>query len=555
MRGLLLRAGVSPAVIGPAVIGLGVGLALAGGMTGPAWSAPPPPKTLVYCAEASPENFTPALNITGTSHDAALPVYEGLVAFEQGGTRVLPALAESWTISPDGLEYVFRLRRGVKMHSAPGFIPSRDFNADDVLFTFERQWKTDHPFHKVSGGAYDYFNDMGMPTLLKAVEKLDDYTVRFTLNAVEAPFLADLAMPFALIASAEYAGAMLAKGTPEKLDHQPVGTGPFQFVAYQKDAVIRYKAFDAHWGGRQPLDNLLFAITPDAAVRYAKLKAGECHVVPFPNPADLAAMRKDPAVRLVEQEGLNIGYVAFQTTKKPFDDERVRRALSMAVDRAAIVAAVYQGAGVVAKNPIPPTMWSYDETTRDIRYDPAKAKELLAEAGYPRGFETDLWAMPVQRPYNPNARRMAEMIQADFAHIGVRVKIVTYEWGEYRKRLQNGDHQMALFGWVGDNGDPDNFLHTLLGADAARIGGSNLAKWRHTEFNNLVTAAKRTTDIAERTHLYQRAQAIFAQEAPWIPVAHSVVYMALSPQVQNYRMDPFGLHKFAGVDLVRASGP
>lgn len=540
MMRFLLRAGTA----------LGVGLALAGGTTAAAAApAAAAPKTLAYCAAAGPESFNPALNVATAGHDAVLPVYEGLVAFEPGVGRAQPALAESWTISPDGLEYVFRLRRGVKMHSAPGFTPGRDFNADDVLFTFERQWKPEHPFYKVSGGGYQRFNDAGMPALLKAVEKLDDYTVRFTLNAAAAPFLADLAMPFALIGSAEYADALLAQKTPEKLDQQPVGTGPFQFVSYEKNATIRYRAFDAYRGGRQPLDNLVFVITPDAAVRYARLKTGECQVISSPNPADLAAMRQDPAVRLMEQAGLNVSYLAFQTAKKPFDDERVRRALTMAVDRAAIVAAVYQGAGVVAKNPIPPTMWSYDETTRDIRYDPAKAKELLAEAGYPRGFEADVWAMQGPQPHNPSARRTAEMIQADLSRIGVRARIVTYESGEHRRRVQNGDHQMAVSGWAGDNGDPDDVLYALLGADAAQAGGGNIARWRHAEFTGLATAARRSADVAERAHLYQRAQAIFAQEAPWLPLAHALTYVALSPQVRNYHMDPLGLHRFAGVDL------
>ncbi|WP_029007604.1 ABC transporter substrate-binding protein [Azospirillum halopraeferens] len=527
------------------LLGAGLGLVAAMVMAAPANAA----KTLVYCSEGSPENFNPQMNTTGTSFDVALPVYNNLVQFERGGTKVIPALAESWTVSDDGLVYTFKLRSGVKFHAGRDFSPSRDFNADDVLFSFNRMWLKDHPYHAVSGGEYDYFNDMAMPELLKSIEKVDDLTIRITLNTVEAPFIANLAMPFAAIFSAEYADALLKKGTPERLDHAPIGTGPFQFVAYQKDAVIRYKAFEQYWDGKQPIDNLVFAITPDAAVRYAKLKAGECHVVPYPNPADIAAMQQDPAITVMEQEGLNVGYFAFNTTKAPYDDVRVRRALNMAVDKKAIIEAVFQGAGKPAKNPIPPTMWSYNDTIQDYPYDPEKAKRLLAEAGFPNGFETDLWAMPVQRPYNPNAKRMAEMIQADLAKVGVRAKIVTMEWGEYRKRLQQGDHQTALFGWTGDNGDPDNFLHVLLGCEAARAGGSNVAKWCNEEFNNLVLQAKRTTDIAARTKLYQQAQVIFKEEAPWLPVAHSLVHMALSPKVVGYKMDPFGIHRFHGVDM------
>ena len=207
-------------------------------------------KSLVYCSEGSPENFTPAINTTGTSLDAARGVYNQLVEFERGTTNVIPGLAEKYTVSDDGKTITFNLRKGVKFHSNKDFKPTRDFNADDVLFSFERQWKADHPYHKVSGGAYDYFNDMGMPDLLKSIEKGDDYTVVMTLNEPNAPILANLAMDFATIQSAEYADYLMKKGTPEQFDQIPVGTGPFQFVDYQKDAVIRFKAFDDYWGGK-----------------------------------------------------------------------------------------------------------------------------------------------------------------------------------------------------------------------------------------------------------------------------------------------------------------
>ncbi len=330
---------------------------------------------------------------------------------------------------------------------------------------------------------------MSMPALIKSVDKSDDYTVRIVLNAPEAPFIANLAMDFASIHSSEYADKMMAAGTPNKVDLEPVGTGPFQLVNYQKDAVIRYKANPSYWRGKAPIDDLVFAITPDPSVRYAKLKAGECHVMPYPNPADIAAMRKDPDLNLMEQEGLNVGYLAFNTQKAPYTDARVRRALNHAINKQAIIEAVFQGAGKAAKKPIPPTMWSYNNAINDYDYDPAKAKQLLTEAGLGGGFETDIWAMPVQRPYNPNARRMAELIQADFAKVGVKAKIVTFDWPEYLKRSKDGEHQTVLLGWTGDNGDPDNFLHVLLGCDA--VGGSNRAQWCHKPFDDLLIQAKR----------------------------------------------------------------
>jgi dipeptide transport system substrate-binding protein len=506
-------------------------------------------KTLVYCSEGSPEGFNPALYTAGTTFDASSrTIFNRLVEFKLGTTEIRPGLAESWDVSDDGLTYTFHLRHGVKFHNKADFTPSRDFNADDVVFSFDRQWKADDPYHGVSNGSYEYFEGMGMGDILKSIDKLDDYTVRFTLNAPEAPFLADLAMDFASIGSKEQADQYMKAGNPEEFDQNPSGTGPFILVDYQKDAVIRYNANTNYWEGKPKIDKLVFAITTDASVRYAKLLAGECQIMPYPNPADIKAMQANAALTVMEQQGLNVGYLAFNTEKPPFDNKLVRQALNYAVNKQAILDAVFQGAGEAAKNPIPPTIWSYNDDVKDYPYDPAKAKELLAQAGFPSGFETDIWAMPVQRPYNPNAQRMAELIQADWAAVGVTAKIVSFEWGEYLDRSKKGEHQTVLLGWTGDNGDPDNFLNQLLGCDAAKSGG-NRARWCDKSFNDLIVQAKRTADIAQRTDLYKKAQVVFKEEAPWVTIAHSVVFMPMRKEVTGFIMDPLGTHQFYTVDL------
>jgi dipeptide transport system substrate-binding protein len=521
-----------------------LGLALAALLAPDAYAQ----KTLVYCSEGSPEGFTPALYTAGTTFDASSrQIYNRLVEFEHGTTNIRPGLAESWTVSDDGLEYTFKLRQDVAFHTTDWFTPSRPFNADDVVFSFERQWKADHPFHGVSGGTYEYFNSMELHELLKSIEKVDDHTVKFVLKEPDAPFIANMGMDFASISSAEYADQMMAAGTPEQVDLQPVGTGPFQFVAYQKDAVIRYQAHADYWEGKAPLDNLVFAITPDASVRWQKLQAGECHVMPYPNPADLEAMKNHPDVEVLEQEGLNVGYLAFNAQKPPFDNVRVRQALNMAVNKEAIIEAVFQGAGTVAKNPIPPTIWSYNDAVEDYPYDPDQAKKILEEEGV-TDLQTDLWAMPVQRPYNPNARRMAELVQADWANVGVSAEIVSFEWGEYLKRSLAGEHQTLLLGWTGDNGDPDNFLYVLLSCDAAK-DGANRARWCHEPFDELLIQAKRTADQAERTRLYEQAQVIFKEQAPWVTIAHSIVFKPIRKEVEGFKISPFGHHVFYGVDL------
>ena len=414
---------------------------LAATMLGGAASA----KTLVYCSEGSPEGFDPALYTAGTTFDASSKsIYNRLVQFEPGTTKTVPGLAESWEVSDDGLEITFKLRSGVKFHSTDFFTPTRDFNADDVLFTFERQLKADNPFHAyVEGASWEYFNAMSMPDLVKSIEKVDDMTVKFVLNRPEAPFIANMAMDFASVVSKEYADKLTESGSISDLNQKPVGTGPFQFVAYQPDAVIRYKANPDYWAGKQPIDDLVFAITTDNAVRQQKLLAGECHVMPYPNPADIAGLKGNADLQMMEQQGLNVGYLAYNTMQAPFDNAKVRKALNMAINKQAILDAVFQGAGQAAKNPIPPTMWSYNDDIQDDPYDPEGAKKMLEEAGI-KDLSMKVWAMPVQRPYNPNAKRMAELIQEDFSKVGVKVEVVSYEWGEYLERSKAKDRDGAV---------------------------------------------------------------------------------------------------------------
>ncbi len=505
-------------------------------------------QTLVFCSEGSPEGFDPGLYTSGTTLDAsAETVYNTLVHFVRGETSTEPGLAESWSVSDNGLEYTFNLRKGVKFHSNAMFTPTRDFNADDVIWSFDRQRLDTDPYHSYGGGTWEYFAGMSMPDLIKSIDKVDENTVKFVLNRPEAPMIANLAMGFASILSKEYADAMLAAGTPDMLNQAPIGTGPFVFVDYQKDAVIRYAANADYWGGKAAIENLIFAITPDASVRYQKLKAGECHVMPYPNPADIEGMRTDADVVLLEKEGLNIGFLAYNTQQAPFDNPKVRKALNMAINKQAIIDAVYQGSGKAATNPIPPTIWSYNDAIVDDPYDPEASKAMLAAEGV-TDLSMKIWAMPVQRPYNPNAKRMAELLQADFAAVGVTVEIVSYEWGEYLERSSAVDRDGAvLLGWTGDNGDPDNFLAVLLGCDA--VGGSNRAQWCYAPFNDLIQKAKITADQAERTKLYEEAQVIFKDQAPWATIAHSVVYDPISPKVVDYKIEPFGLHDFYGVSL------
>lgn len=512
---------------------------------------------LVFCSEGSPAGFDPGQYTTGTDFDAsAETMFNRLTQFERGGTAVIPGLATTWDVSPDGLTYTFHLRDGVKFHTTAYFKPTRTFNADDVLFTFNRMINKDDPFRKAYPTEFPYFTDMGMDTNIKNIEKVDDHTVKFTLGTVDAAFIQNLAMSFASIQSAEYAAQLLKEGKAADINQKPIGTGPFVFKSYQKDSNIRYTGNKDYWKPEDvKIDNLIFAITTDPSVRIQKLKKNECQVTLFPRPADLKALGEDKDLKLPNQAGFNLGYIAYNVMDKvkgsdqpnPLADIRVRQALDMSVNKQQIIDSVYQGAGQLAVNAMPPTQWSYDTTIKDAKYDPEKAKSLLKEAGVKEGTEIVLWAMPVQRPYNPNAKLMAEMLQNDWSKIGLKVKITSYEWGEYIKRSKGGENQAMIIGWSGDNGDPDNWLNVLFGCDS--LAGNNFSKWCDKKFDGIVKEAKATSDVAKRTELYKQAQHILKDAVPMTPIAHSTVYQPMRNTVQDFKISPFGLNSFYGVSV------
>ncbi len=505
-------------------------------------------KTLVYCSEASPETFDPAQSTTGTVFDAAAyTIRNGLVQFKRGETEIEPALAEKWDISEDGKTYTFHLRKGVKFGKTDFFTPSREFNADDVVFSLKRITDKDFAFNKAYPAEFPYANAMELPDIIKNIEKVDDHTVKIELNEVNAPFLQNLAMPFAFIGSAEYADKLVKENKAEQFGLQPVGTGPFIFKKYQKDAQIRYVKNPDYWDKDNiHLDNLVFVITKDSAVRAQKVQAGECNVAGFPKPAEVKAVKESKKAEVATKPGFNVGYIAYNTEREHIKDLKVRQALDMAVNKDALINAVYQSAGIKATNPMPPTQWSYNKELKDAPYDVEKAKKLIKEAGA-EGMEIDLWYMSVQRPYNPNAKLMAEMLQSDWAKIGIKAKLITYEWGEYLKRAKKGEYDVFMGGWTGDNGDPDNWLGVLL--SCASVDSNNYARWCNKDFDKLVSDARQINDQAERSKMYEQAQVIFKNELPWTTVGHSVTPVFTTSNVKDYKISPFGAVQFDGVSV------
>ena len=504
---------------------------------------------LAVCTEASPEGFDVVqYNSLTTTNASADVLMNRLVEFDAEQGKVVPSLASAWKVSADGLVYDFTLRDGVKFHTTKYFKPTRELNADDVLFSFQRMLYPAHPWFKTAPGGYPHAQSLQLGSLIKAIEAPAPNTVRFTLTHPDATFLATLSMGFASIYSAEYADKLMKAGTPDKLNSDPIGTGPFVLQRYQKDAVVRYRANPDYFAGKPAVDPLIFAITTDANVRLQKLKRDECQVALSPKPLDIAEARKEGDLTVASTPAFMTAFVAINSTHPPLDKVEVRQAINLAFDKPAYLKAVFEGTGVEANGPYPPTTWSYAKDLPGYPRDLTKAKALMAKAGLADGFSTTIWTRPSGSLLNPNPSLGAQMLQADLAQIGIKAEIRVIEWGELIRRAKQGEHDLLFMGWAGDNGDPDNFLTPQFSCAAVK-SGTNFARFCDNRLDQLINAGRTTTDQSVRSRLYQQAQTLIQQQALWLPLAHPQASTLLRKGVEGYSVSPFGRVDFSKVNV------
>ena len=513
-------------------------------------AAPKHGGTLVFGRGGDSVGLDPAYETDGNSFMICDNIYEALVAYKDESTALEPGLAKSWKISPDGKQYTFYLRQGVKFHDGT------PFNANAVVFSIGRMMKDRKV--KFYGQGWDipaqerppeYWVSMEMDAIVDSIEAVDEYTVVFKLKQVQAPFLANMGMDFADIIS-----PTAFTKNPKEFLRNPVGTGPFKFVAWIKDDRIVLTKNTDYWdkSGGPYVDRIVFRSIPENSVRFLELKTGNIHICQFPNPADIALARKDKNLWLPTQPGMNIGYLSFNHTKEPWKSNvKMRKAIAHAINRKAIVDNIYQGMGQVARNPIPPTMWGYNTNVPGFKYDPALSKKLMAEAGYPGGKglgEISLWSMPVPRPYNPEGIKIGEAMAADLAKVGITAKVVTFEWGTYLKRQREQPEEMDLFqlGWTGDNGDPDNFLAVLFDGLAS---SSIRTQWHNERYHELMIKGRETIDQNQRAKIYKEALQLIFDECPVISVAHSTVIWPARKNVVNFKLHPTGSVRIKNVWL------
>jgi ABC-type transport system substrate-binding protein len=516
-------------------------------------------KVLIFGSAGDVDKLDPADVTDGESTSRTDSIFEGLVEYAPGTADIEPCLATSWNISADGKNITFDLRQGVKFHDGT------DFNASAVVFSFDRQYNTSNPYHQYGEWAYwgYMFSD------IERVEKINDYEVRIVLSKPNAAMMTSLAMFTVAIVSPTNA----AKYGADAFKH-PCGTGPFKFVEWVKDDHITLDANTEYWRGAPKLDEIIFRVIKDPSARLLAIQADEIQGMEFPDPASFATIQADSNLELLSDPGMNVGYLAmnngygYNDTNhngvrdpdepwvktpgyfEPFTNRSVRQAVNYAINKSSIVQNLYKGTAIVAKNGMPPFMLGYNDDIVDYSYDPAKARELLTEAGYPNGFNTTLWVMPVSRPYMFDPTKIGEAIQSYLAAVNINVQIYQIDWATYLAKTQAGEHPMCLLGWTGDNGDPDNFMNVLYGENQCTLGtAGNVAFYNNSQVQELLTEALQTYNTTQRADLYKEAQVIIHEDAPFVYLAHANQNLIFTANVNGFVLNPTARYFFYPVDM------
>ncbi|ETI67989.1 ABC transporter substrate-binding protein [Neobacillus vireti] len=491
--------------------------------------------TLVYGRGGDSTSLDPITTTEGEAFKVTQNIFETLLVYGEQDTTIHPGLAEEWNTSDDGLTYTFKLRQGVKFHDGT------DFNADAVVFNFDR-WMNGNedkfPYYTMFGG---YKADEGH--VIKEVKAVDPNTVQFILKRPQAPFLKNIAMsPFGIASP-----AAVEKWGDDFRSH-PVGTGPFKFVEWkQKDRITIEKNPDYWQKGLPKLNKIIFRVIPENTARLNALANGEIDVMDGLNNSDEATVLANDKLQIIERPSMNVGYIGLTTNRPPLDNKLVRQAINHAIDKKSIIDAFYGGKALAAKNPMPPSIEGYNDAIQEYPFDLEKAKALLKEAGFEKGFEMDLWAMPVARPYMPEAKKVAEVIQDSLGKIGIKAKIQSVDWPTYLEKARKGEFDAFMLGWTGDNGDPDNFIYTLLDKDS--IGSNNYAYYSNEELHKILIEAQTETEQSKRNELYKKAQEIIHEDAPWVPLVHSTPLLAAGKDVLNYLPHPTGSECLLNVEF------
>ncbi len=477
-------------------------------------------KDLIIGFSGDASRLNPVLASDSQSYIAEWPIFDSLLELDQN-LNVKPLLAESWEVSKDGLTYTFKLRKGVRWHDG------KPFTARDVAFTF---YAVLDP--KAASPHRAYFDALvGFPELSNAehpkrpeelaqkpIEVLDDYTVRFRLRYPYGAFLSVLVNPRAGIVPEH-----LLKGVDianAEFNRKPVGTGPFKFVEWRRGDRIVLQANEEYFGGRPALDHVIFRTIPDAVVLVQELKAGGVDFIERPPLAEVARLKQTTGLQVLVTGNTSYTYFGFRQDIPPFNDVRVRRAFSHAIDVGAIVREVLQGYGTVATGQFPPGSWAFDPGVKPYAYDPNRAKALLAEAGWKAGPDGVLVKDGKRLSFtirhdqaNQEVKDSAVIIQEFLKMVGVEARLEPLDWPTFVKKMFASDFEAIVVGWTNHH-DPDPFAYTIW--HSSQWKGRNYAHYKNPKVDEALEAARRTANVAERKRHYAEFSKLLMEDAPYV---------------------------------------
>lgn len=501
----------------------------------------------VFCGQSNLKTFNPQLIDSGITADALSPqIYDTLLTLDPTTHQPIASIAQDWQVNKSGTEYIFNLRADVAFQNTAWFTPTRNLNAQDVVFSFRRIIDPTHPYHLVGGGSYPWFTGIDLANLLTDVVALSDHQVKFILSRPNFAFLSNLATSHAVILSAEYGHQMAQQDSKERMDLYPVGSGPFALDEYQINDLVRLRRHEHYWRGPVKMEQVVFDISQRGTGTLAKLLRNECDVLSSPISSQIPVIEKHPSMVLTATPAMNVAFIAINTSHLALQDVRVRQALNLAINRQNILDSVYYGTGTLAYTLLPPSSWAYQKDSVKIRFDRNYALALLREAGYESGLTLSMWVPSEPSAYNPSPRKTAELIQANLADIGIQLNLL-YEERFERVLPDETLADLILTGWVADTGDPDNFLRPLLSCNS-ELAGINVAMWCNSDFDFLLDLALETEKNRYRLNLYRQAQNILNEEFPVIPLAHGVQFRAHDKSLVGFKSSPFNSQPFDSVE-------
>ncbi len=523
---------------------------------------------LIYCTHASGFSFNPQTSDAGTSMNVVTEqIYNKL--FEISNTAIpTPILAQSYSISPDGKIITIYLRKGIKFHHTDWFKPTRDFNADDVVFSLNRvlgyetylptleQSAVDYKnpqyriFHEQAKKVrFPYFESIKLNQKIESVKALNPHTVQITLFKPDASILSHLASQYAIIFSQEYAVQLNADDNLVQLDLLPVGTGPYKVKNYFRNQYVRLEKNEDYWKKDAKIKNIIIDLSTDRTGRLVKFFNGECQIASYPEVSQLGLLKEnDKRYYVKSAEGMNLAYLAFNFQNAVIQDEQVRRAIAQAINRQRIIKTIYHNTATVANNIIPNISWASSVNTPDFAYDfnPSEAKKVLQD----KRLHLNMWVLNEEQVYNPAPLKTAELIKEDLNNVGVNITIRsvtrTFLIDQLNKKSENYD--MILTGWLAGNLDPDSFMRPILSCNAASEM-TNLSNWCDEDFDQLMDKALDSPNLWERAQVYNQAQELILSKLPIVPLANMKRVLVVNSRVRHIEMNPFGSLNFSTLSL------